>query len=281
MPFCQPEVGGSNTWTILMMIPLRGQLHLLGGGAGSSNSSEVWSETFGWAPTQPLPMVSTTIVKCCQRMPMLKFPTFIEPIPFTWTFICPPTITKPISAPLPSEESNCYPQVDGQEIPTDGCGAQISSHQFLLAGGRTCPTCAFVYNSDSGVITDQDSGLGWSSWWIWTTLISSDIWSRVGDMSHGRSSHGCTSYSSPEPGYENSILPKEIPVTHSLNLKHFFGTLERNVYSSLNNDAPKKGGSVNRNPNPKQLFNVPPKLTIRTSKSTFDNFEVFFGNPKS
>ena len=116
---------------------------------------------------------------------------------------------------------------------------------------------------------------------IKTTLILSDIWSRVGDMSHGRSSHGCTSYSSPEPGYENSILPKEIPVTHSLNLKHFFGTLERNVYSSLNNDAPKKGGSVNRNPNPKQLFNVPPKLTIRTSKSTFDNFEVFFGNPKS
>ena len=53
-------------------------------------------------------------------------------------------------------------------------------------------------------------------------LILSDIWTRVGDMSVGRSSHGCTSYSSPEPGYENSILPKEIPVTHSLNLKHFF-----------------------------------------------------------
>jgi len=108
-------------------VGLRGQLHLLGGGAGSSNSSEVWSETFGWAPMQALPMV------------------------------------------------------DGQEIPTDGCGAQISSHQFLLAGGRTCPTCAFVYNSDS------------------------DIWSRVGDMSHGRSSHGCTSYSSPEPGQEGQL----------------------------------------------------------------------------
>jgi len=105
-------------------VTLRGKLHLLGGGGGSS---EVWSETFGWAPTQPFPMV------------------------------------------------------DGEEVPTDGCGAKISSNQFLLAGGRTCPTCTFVFNSDS------------------------DVWTRVGDMSEGRSSHGCTSYSSPEPGQEDQL----------------------------------------------------------------------------
>ena len=50
------------------------------------------------------------------------------------------------------QQTNIYHQVNGQEIPTDGCGAKISSNQFLLAGGRTCPNCAFVYNSDSGVI---------------------------------------------------------------------------------------------------------------------------------
>jgi len=107
-------------------VVLRGKLHLLGGGGGS-NSSEVWSETSGWAPPKPFPLV------------------------------------------------------DGQEIPTDGCGAKISSNQFLLAGGRTCPNCAFVYNSES------------------------DSWSRVEDMSEGRSSHGCTTYSSPEPGQEGKL----------------------------------------------------------------------------
>jgi len=106
-------------------VVLRGKLHLLGG--GSSNSSEVWSETSGWALPQPFPLV------------------------------------------------------DGQEIPSGGCGAQLSSNQFLLTGGRSCPTCAFVYNSDL------------------------DTWSRVGDMSVGRSSHGCTSYSSLEPGQEGQL----------------------------------------------------------------------------
>ena len=44
-----------------------------------------------------------------------------------------------------------HDQVDGQEIPTDGCSAQLSSHQILLSGGRACPTCAFVYDSNTGV----------------------------------------------------------------------------------------------------------------------------------
>ena len=44
-----------------------------------------------------------------------------------------------------------HDQVDGQEMPTDGCSAQLSSHQILLSGGRACPTCAFVYDSNPGV----------------------------------------------------------------------------------------------------------------------------------
>merc|ERR1711936_49665 len=71
--------------------------------------------------------------------------------------------------------------VDGQEMPTDGCSAQLSSHQILLSGGRACPTCAFVYDSNTA------------------------SWSRVEDMSVGRSSHGCASFSSQEPGQEGQL----------------------------------------------------------------------------
>ena len=144
-------------------------------------------------------------------------------------------------------------QVDGQEIPSGGCGAQLSSNQFLLTGGRSCPTCAFVYNSDLGydqwlmvwimMITTtmimMMSDIKQPPSWFWknlsflcifvnlirvngvdqiyqnntllssfTMLVLSDTWSRVGDMSVGRSSHGCTSYSSPEPGYVDSILKR-------------------------------------------------------------------------
>ena len=45
---------------IMIIIIPRGKLHLLGG--GSSNSSEVWSETSGWALPQPFPLVLMTIL---------------------------------------------------------------------------------------------------------------------------------------------------------------------------------------------------------------------------
>ena len=73
---------------------------------------------------------------------ILQLQTFIENIPSNMDF----------HQSINFQQTNIHHQVDGQEIPTDGCGAKISSNQFLLAGGRTCPNCAFVYNSDSGVI---------------------------------------------------------------------------------------------------------------------------------
>jgi len=74
-----------------------------------------------------------------------------------------------------------FPEVDGVQVPDDACSARLSSNQYLVSGGRDCPTCAFLYNSDS------------------------DTWTRVGDLAEGRSSHGCTSYSSPEPGQKDKL----------------------------------------------------------------------------
>jgi len=68
----------------------------------------------------------------------------------------------------------------GQPLPPeasiDGCASRISTHEILLTGGHLCPTCSFVFNWQTG------------------------DWRRVGDLSEGRSSHGCASYISPEDG---------------------------------------------------------------------------------
>ena len=100
----------------------------------------VWSETSGWASSQDFPLVWMLIV------------TMITMI---WMMI------------VSCDDGDCnndmdddcdddmeifnHDQVDGQEMPTDGCSAQLSSHQILLSGGRACPTCAFVYDSNTGV----------------------------------------------------------------------------------------------------------------------------------
>jgi len=69
----------------------------------------------------------------------------------------------------------------GQPLPQtssiDGCGSRISTSEILLTGGHHCPTCSFIFNWKSGE------------------------WRRTaGDLVEGRSSHGCTSYISPEDG---------------------------------------------------------------------------------
>ena len=120
---CCSEVNIVRTVTVNMVIILRGNLHVLGG--GGSNSSTVWSKTSGWASSQDFPLVWMLIV------------TMITMI---WMMI----------VTMVMEIFN-HDQVDGQEIPTDGCSAQLSSHQILLSGGRACPTCAFVYDSNTGV----------------------------------------------------------------------------------------------------------------------------------
>jgi len=63
-----------------------------------------------------------------------------------------------------------------QDVPIDACAARISPTEVLLVGGRLCPACTFLYS--------------------WLT----GEWRRVGDLREGRTSHGCTTYTSPEDG---------------------------------------------------------------------------------
>lgn len=63
-----------------------------------------------------------------------------------------------------------------QDVPIDACATRISPSEVLVVGGRLCPACTFVYS--------------------WLT----GEWRRVGDLKEGRTSHGCTTYTSLEDG---------------------------------------------------------------------------------